>query len=73
MTEPVNKPGYHRVTVGAVRAWRNATNTDTDKPICTYCDESVDKNLKPLCSRSCGTYNVWVDTSTLAQITLEMS
>lgn len=69
----MNKPDHHRVPVADVRAWRDTTKTDVDKSICMYCDEDVNKNLKPLCSQSCGTYSVWVDTPTLAQITLEMS
>lgn len=72
MTKAVTKPGYHRVPVEDVRAWRTATKTDTMKSICMYCDEDVTKNNKPLCSQSCGTFLVWVDTPTLAQITLEM-
>ena len=67
-----DKPGHHRVPAEDVRAWRTATSIDTLKSICMYCDEDVNKNKKPLCSKSCGTYDVWVDTSTLAQITLEM-
>lgn len=66
----VTKPGYHRVPAEDVRAWRTATGIDTMKSICMYCDEDVNKTL---CSQSCGTYSVWVDTSTLAQITLELS
>ena len=69
----MNKPDHHRVPVADVRAWRTATGIDTQMSICMYCDEEVSKNLKPLCSQSCGTYSVWVDTPTLAQITLEMS
>lgn len=72
MTE-VTKADHHRVPVEDVRAWRTATGIDTMKSICMYCDEDVNKNLKPLCSQSCGTYSVWVDTSTYAQITLELS
>jgi hypothetical protein len=67
-----NKPGHHLVSVDSVREWRTATKTDTMKSICMYCDEDVNKNKKPLCSKSCGTYCVWVDTTTFAQITLEM-
>jgi len=67
-----DKPGYHRVSVDALREWRTTTKTDTLKSICMYCDEDVNKTKKPLCSQSCGTYDVWVDTSTLAQITLEL-
>ena len=68
----VTKPDHHRVPVQDVRTWRDATGIDVQKSICMYCDEEVTKNNKPLCSQSCGTYSVWVDTSTLAQITLEM-
>ena len=67
-----NKPGHHLVSVDSVREWRTATKTDTMKSICMYCDEDVNKNKKPLCSKSCGTYCVWVDTPTFAQITLEL-
>lgn len=63
------KPGYHKVAVEMVRDWRTATATDEDKSICMYCDE--DGTTK--CTHSCGTYLVWVNTSTLAQITLELS
>lgn len=73
MTEPVTKPGYHRVPVEDVRDWREATGIDTQMSICTYCDESVDKTKQLRCSGSCGTYSVWVDTPTFAQITLELS
>ena len=73
MTEAVTKPGYHRVPVANLRAWRTATGIDTNKPICMYCDEDVNKNKKALCSQSCGTFLVWVDTPTLAQITLELT
>lgn len=75
MTDPMltNKPGYHRVPTEDVRKWREATGTDTMKTICLYCDEEVTKNNKPLCSQSCGTYSVWVDTTTFAQITLELN
>ena len=67
-----DKPGHHRVPAEDVRAWRTTTKTDTMKSICMYCDEDVNKNKKPLCSKSCGTYSVWVDTTTLAKITLEL-
>jgi hypothetical protein len=67
-----NKPGHHLVSADRVREWRTATKTDTMKSICMYCDEDVNKNKKPLCSKSCGTYDVWVDTTTFAQITLEL-
>ena len=75
MTKPMltTKPDHHRVPVKDVRKWRTNTGIDVDKSICMYCDEDVNKNLKPLCSQSCGIYSVWVDTPTLAQITLEMS
>ena len=73
MTEAVTKPGYHRVHVEDVRAWRTATDTDCMKSICMYCDEDVNKNEKAHCSQSCGTFLVWVDTPTLAQITLELT
>jgi hypothetical protein len=73
MTEPITKPDHHRVPVEHLRAWRTATGIDTQMSICMYCDEEVTKNKQPLCSLSCGTYSVWVDTPTLAQITLEMS
>ena len=69
----VTKPGYHRVPIEDVRAWRDTTKTDVHKTICMYCDEDVKKTKKPLCTQSCGTYDVWVDTSTFAQITLEMT
>lgn len=67
-----HKPGHHLVSADRVREWRTVTKTDTMKSICMYCDEDVNKNKKPLCSKSCGTYCVWVDTPTLAQITLEL-
>jgi hypothetical protein len=68
-----HKPGHHLVTVDKVREWRTTTNTDRQKSICMYCDESCfseSPNLR--CSRSCGTYDVWVNTTTLAKITLEL-
>jgi hypothetical protein len=67
-----DKPGHHRVSVDALREWRTTTKTDTLKSICMYCDEDTAKTLEVNCLRSCGTYDVWVDTSTFAQITLEM-
>lgn len=72
MNTEYNKPGHHKVPAQTVREWRTATGIDTQKSICLYCDEDVNKNKLPLCSQSCGTYSVWVDTATLAQITLEM-
>lgn len=73
MTEPITKPDHHRVPVEDVRAWRTATGVDTQMSICLYCDEDIKKTEQLRCSHSCGTYSVWVDTSTLAQITLELS
>ena len=67
-----NKPGHHRVNVDALREWRTTTKTDKQKSICTYCDEDTAKTGHLNCSRSCGTYDVWVNTTTLAKITLEL-
>ena len=67
-----SKPGYHKVDVQTLRNWRTTTNTDRQKSICTYCDEDTAKTGHLNCFRSCGTYDVWVDTSTFAQITLEL-
>jgi hypothetical protein len=67
-----NKPGHHLVSVDSVREWRNATNTDKQKSICMYCDEGELHAQNQRCSNSCGTYCVWVNTTTFAQITLEM-
>ena len=68
MTKAITKPDYHRVPMHVVQAWRDATDTDTTKSICAYCDELS----RTKCSSSCGSSLVWVDTLTLAQITLEM-
>lgn len=67
-----NKPGHYKIAVEIVRGWRTATKTDTQKPICMYCDEGVlyAQNLR--CSQSCGTSDVWVDAPTMAKINLEM-
>jgi hypothetical protein len=67
-----NKPGHHIVDVQTLRNWRTTTKTDTLKSICTYCDEDTAKTEHLSCSRSCGTYDVWVDTITFAKMALEM-
>ena len=68
----MNKPNHHKIAIESVREWRDKASTDMNKSICMYCDEHVAKNNTVTCSQSCGTYSVWVDTSTLAQITLEI-
>jgi hypothetical protein len=72
MNEP-HKPGHHLVSVERVREWRTAAKTDTMMSICVYCDEGVLHAQNLRCSHSCGTYCVWVNTPTFAQITLELT
>lgn len=68
----MTKTNHHKIAIELVRGWRTATKTDTMKSICMYCDEDVVKNKTVSCSQSCGTYDVWVDTPTMAKIILEM-
>lgn len=68
----MTKPNHHKIAMESVRVWRNKANIDVHKSICMYCDEDVVKNNTVSCSHSCGTYSVWVDTSTMAKIILEM-
>jgi hypothetical protein len=67
-----SKPGHHLVSVDSVREWRTTTNTDRQKSICMYCDEGVLPAQNLRCSQSCGPPYVWVNTTTFAQITLEI-
>lgn len=71
MTAPYQKPNHHMVGAIKLREWRIATNTDKDKSICHYCDEDLAKTKRLNCSRTCGTFDVWVDTPTLARMNLE--
>jgi len=70
MTEYI-KPNHHKVDALKLRDWRIATNTDKDKSICAYCDEDTAKTKRLRCSHTCGTFDVWVDTPTLARMNLE--
>jgi len=70
MTEYI-KPDHHKVDVTKLREWRIATNTDKDKSICAYCEEDLAKTKRLRCSHTCGTFDVWIDTPTLARMNLE--
>jgi hypothetical protein len=59
----------HKVRISAVRVWRRQSGEDTTRPICAYCHEY--DPLNPRCNATCGTGNLWVDTATLAKMTLE--
>ena len=67
----MDKPDHHKVNVQKLREWRTATNTDRDKSICAYCDEDLAKTKRLRCSHTCGTFDVWIDTPTLARMNLE--
>ena len=65
----VTHPDQHKVRIGAVRQWRRVSGEDKTRPICIYCHEY--DLLNPRCYYTCGDNYVWVDTATLAKMTLE--
>jgi hypothetical protein len=69
----ITKPGHHLVSLDKVHEWRIKTKSDTMMSTCAYCDEDINKTGHLRCSHSCSTYCVWVNTVTLAKITLELN
>ena len=72
MTKPYEKPDHHLVNIQTLREWRTKTKTDQLKSICAYCDEDTAKTKHLRCSHTCGTFDVWIDTASLAMFNLEM-
>jgi len=62
------KSGHQKIHYMKLREWRAATNTDTEKSMCSYCDEDILKTGAKNCYHSCDTFNVWVDDATAEKI-----